>query len=76
MIVPPYIRRALKGWLNWREARQRQHRREMMFRADPGLLAAHERLCRKRGQHDATAQELRELQDRVHNLLRRSVSHG
>lgn len=74
--VPPYIARALRSWQLWRETRQRQDRFARMLRVDPDLMAAHERRCRHMRQHDATAQDLKEMQDRLHNMLSREVRHG
>jgi hypothetical protein len=71
--VPPYISRALRSWQAWRETRQRQQRFARMLRVDPQLATAHERRCRHIRQHDATAQDLKEMQDRLHTMLRKAA---
>ena len=75
MIVPPYIRRAVKGWQDWRKARQRQKRREMMLRASPTLRAAaalHDRHLR---QHRATRDDVALMRAATTDMLRSSI-HG
>jgi hypothetical protein len=75
MIVPPYIRRALKGWHDWREARQRQKRREMMLRASPTLRAAAELHDLHLRQHRATRDDVALMRAATTDMLRRNV-HG
>lgn len=74
MIVPPPVRRAFKAWTAWREARQRHERFERMLRADPMLRLAHQRCLQHQRHHDATAQDLREQQARLHEMLRKGVA--
>lgn len=76
---PSFIRWARKHWniiTAHMEARQRQDRFARMLRADPVLRAAHERRLQHHSHHDATAQDLRELQTRLHDMLRQGVRHG
>lgn len=75
MIVPPYIARALKGWTAWREARQRQKRREMMLRASPTLRAAAALHDRHMRQHRATRDDVALMRDATTQMLRRAT-HG
>lgn len=78
-MTPSFIRwarRHLNRFLAHREAQQRQKRREAMFRADPVLMTAYDRWQQKQRHHDTTAAELAEMQQRVNDMLRRSVSHG
>ncbi|WP_240233570.1 hypothetical protein [Devosia lacusdianchii] len=72
MIVPPYIARALKGWHDWREARQRQKRREMMLRASPTLRAAAELHDKHLRQHRPTRSDMAMMRDATADMLRRS----
>lgn len=74
--VPPFIARAWRRIEAWREARQRQERFQRMLRADPVLRLAHERRLQHQRHHDSTAQDLREQQARLHEMLRQGVRHG
>lgn len=76
MIVPPIVHRALKGWLNWREARQRQKRFVRMLMVNPDLRLAHERLERDRKRHARSLPDIIAMREAVHAELRREVRHG
>ena len=76
MIVPPIVRRALKGWLNWREARQRQKRFARMLMVNPDLRAAHERSERDRKRHARSLPDIMAMREAVHAELRREARHG
>lgn len=76
MIVPPPVRRAFRAWLKWREARQRQERREMMLRASPTLRAAAELHDLHSRQHQATRTDAAQMRSATTDMLRRSVTHG
>ena len=76
MIVPPPIRRALRQWTAWREARQRQARFARMLRVNPDLRLAHERLERDRKRHARSLPDIIAMREAVHAELRREVRHG
>lgn len=76
MIVPPPIRRALRQWTAWREARQRQQRFARMLRVNPDLRAAHDRLERDRKRHARSLPDIIAMREAVHAELRREVTHG
>jgi hypothetical protein len=75
MIVLPYITRALRHWQAWREARQRQKRREMMLRASPTLRAAAELHDLHLRQHKPSRQDLAVMRAATTDMLRRAT-HG
>ena len=75
MIVPPYIRRALKGWLSWREARQRQLRFARMLRVNPDLRRAQQALERDRQAHRPTRSDAAQMRAATTEMLRRAT-HG
>lgn len=75
MIVPPYITRAIRHWQDWREARQRQKRREMMLRASPKLRRQAEAHDRKIARHEPSKAEWLGMRDATTELLRRAT-HG
>lgn len=77
MISTAFIRwagRQLKPFTDHREARQRQERFARMLMVDRDLRAAHERRLRRQRLHDASGPDLKIMQDRLHNMLRRSVA--
>lgn len=76
MIVPPPIRRALRQWTAWREARQRQQRFARMLRVNPDLRRAQQALEQDRRRHAATRADAAQMRAATTDMLRRSVTHG
>lgn len=73
MIVPPYIARALRGWVTWREARQRQRRFARMLRVNPELRVRAEIHHRLQEGHKPSRAALKALRDATTAELRREV---
>lgn len=67
--------RQLRPWQERIEAHQRRERFARLLRVDPKLRAAHERRMRSQRMHDATAKDLREMQEQLHAMLRREVGY-
>jgi hypothetical protein len=69
------IARALRGWLNWREARQRQQRFARMLKVNPDLRRAQQQLERDRQAHRPTRSDAAQMRAATHQMLRSSI-HG
>ena len=73
MTVPPFVRRALSGWLSWREDRQRQQRFARMLRVNPDLRRAQQALERDRRSHYRCQPDLAAMRAAVADQLRRET---
>lgn len=75
MIVPPPVRRALRAWQLWREARQRQARFARMLRVNPELRVRAEIHHRMQEGHKPSKAAWKALRDATTAELRREVNH-
>lgn len=66
MIVPPYIARAIRSWLDWQADRR-------LARQCPDIAAARAAVRTARRKHKAVRPALKALSDAVHAELRREV---
>jgi hypothetical protein len=75
MIVPPIVRRAIRQWSAWREARQRQERFARMLRVNPDLRRAQQALERDRRSHRPSRTDAAQMRAATTDMLRRAT-HG